>query len=68
MTEHQHTKRKERTPDAAPTEQAGITEQERILQDNIIGQKTTAEGTAGKDGAPAPTGDAAREKMPKGQG
>ncbi len=67
MTEHQHIKREDLTPAAAPAEQTSTTEHERILQNNIIGQKTTAEGTAGKDGAHAPTGDAAREDA-KGAG
>lgn len=44
-----------------------ITEQERILQDNIIGQKATTEGTTGEEGTHAPTGDAAREGTAKGQ-
>ena len=68
MTGHRHTKREGLTRDAAPAEQVGITEQERTLQDNIIGQRTTAEGAAGKGGAHAPTGDAARKKVPQGQG
>jgi hypothetical protein len=64
MAEQQHGKRDDLTRDVASDEQSGISDQERTLQDNIIGQKTTTEGTAGKDGAHAPTGDAAREKTP----
>ncbi len=62
MVEKQHGERNDTTRSSARDEQSGTTEQERTLQDNIIGQKSTPEGTAGKDGEHAPTGDAAREK------
>jgi hypothetical protein len=67
MSEQRHTEREDMTRDDARDEPTGTTDQERTLQDNIIGQKTTTEGTAGKDGEHAPTGDAAREKTPQGQ-
>lgn len=67
MVEQQHGKRDDLTRDVARDEQTGTTDQERTLQDNIIGQKATTEGTAGKDGEHAPTGDAARTGTAKGQ-
>jgi hypothetical protein len=66
MVEKRHGEREESTHDVVRDERTGISEQERILQDNIIGQKTTTEGTAGEDGEDIPTGDAAREKTPQG--
>ena len=62
MAEHQCSEREESTRGVARDEATGATDQERTLQDNIIGQKSTPEGTAGKGGEHAPTGDAAREK------
>lgn len=52
---------------AAHDEKTDPQDEERTLQDNIVGQKATAEGTAGKDGEHAPTGAAAREGKAKGQ-
>lgn len=49
-------------------ETAEPSEQERILQDSIIGQKATTEGTVGTGGKDVPTGEAAREGHGKGQG
>jgi len=66
MTEKRHDERADTTRGVVRDEQAGISEQERILQDNIIGLKTTTEGTAGQDGEHTPTGDAAREKTAQG--
>lgn len=39
-------------------------EEARILGDNVVGMKTTTEGTAGHDGPP-PSGDAARTGKPR---
>ena len=62
MSEERRDKREDTTRPVPVDEATGISEQERVLQDNMIGQKTTTEGTAGKDGQAAPTGDAARKK------
>ena len=51
----------------ARDEQTDPQDAEQTLQDNMIGMKATAEGTAGEDGEPAPTGDAAREGKARGQ-
>lgn len=51
----------------ARIERTESSEQQQILQDSIIGQKATAEGTAGTNGEDVPTGTAAREGHGKGQ-
>ncbi len=66
MAEDQRGECDESARGVARDEATGITDQERTLQDNIIGQKSTPQGTAGKDGEHAPTGDTAREKTTRG--
>ncbi len=65
MAENRRGEREEPTSGVTRDEATGTTDQERTLQDNIIGQKSTPQGTAGKDGEHAPTSDAAREKTPQ---